>query len=120
MTDRDAYLRGVDRKPRVQRPNPAERMAALLADERAALGREPLGLDFRAAWDRSWATMVDERAWPHATKHRRAWREAMNRTRPKCRAAFIAGADFGEWVAVCAERKQRVIRLAALLARSRP
>lgn len=44
---------------------------------------------FEAAWERSWQTMVQERAWPHATKHRRAWRLAMRDCKPETRACFL-------------------------------
>ena len=100
----------VGRKPFVQRPNPAERMAALLVAERMALGRDPTRRDFASAWDQSWATMVRERAWPHATKYRKAWRRAMVATRPACRVAFLAGdVALGDWVEVCVERKRRIL-----------
>lgn len=45
--------------------------------------------DFDAAWEGCWEVMVDERAWPHATRHRRAWRKAMQVTRSEMRAAFL-------------------------------
>jgi phage/plasmid primase-like uncharacterized protein len=45
--------------------------------------------DFSDAWERSWHTMVLERGWAHATKHRRSWRRAMVATRRECRAAFL-------------------------------
>jgi hypothetical protein len=45
--------------------------------------------DFDAAWQLAWQVMVAERAWPHATKHRRAWRAAMLATRSEARAAFL-------------------------------
>lgn len=45
--------------------------------------------DFDAAWEGCWRVMVDERAWPHATKHRRAWREAQDETKEECLLAFL-------------------------------
>jgi len=45
--------------------------------------------DFRDAWDRSWTQMVIERAFPHATVHRRNWRRALVGTQPEFRAAFL-------------------------------
>jgi hypothetical protein len=46
--------------------------------------------DFEAAWAEAWATMVAERAWPHATTHRRQWRSAMKTAmKPEARACFL-------------------------------
>ena len=45
--------------------------------------------DFRAAWERCWEIMVDERAWPHATRFRRGWRAAQFATRREMCAAFV-------------------------------
>lgn len=44
---------------------------------------------FEAAWDRSWRTMVQERAWPHATQRRREGRRALQETKPEFRACFL-------------------------------
>jgi hypothetical protein len=67
-------------------------MVALLAIEKQRLRAEKGELDrrdFDAAWEACWGVMVAERAWPHATVHRRAWRQAMVATRRECRAAFL-------------------------------
>lgn len=45
--------------------------------------------DFEEAWERCWHVMVLERAWPHATRHRRAWRQAQDETKLECCAAFL-------------------------------
>ena len=45
--------------------------------------------DFRRAWLMAWDVMVLERAWPHASRHRRMWREAMVAMRPEMEAAFL-------------------------------
>lgn len=54
----------------------------------AERGAVTLG-DFEAAWGTSWDTMIAEHAWPHATQHRRGWRQAMIATRSEARAAFL-------------------------------
>lgn len=67
-------------------------MVELLAAEKRRLLAEGSGItraDFDEAWERCWEIMVLERAWPHATVHRRAWRQAMVATRRECRAAFV-------------------------------
>jgi hypothetical protein len=93
-----------------KRPDPAARMVELLTAERSALGREPAPLDFAAAWDRSWAVMVDERAWPHSTKYRRAWRRAMTDTRSACRDAYMHGdAALREWADICTARRVTIL-----------
>lgn len=45
--------------------------------------------DFEREWDGAWETMVAERAWPHASIHRRQWRAAMIATKSEARAAFV-------------------------------
>jgi hypothetical protein len=45
--------------------------------------------DFDAAWEACWEVMVLERAWPHATCHRRSWRAVQWSTRSEFRAAFL-------------------------------
>ena len=45
--------------------------------------------DFNREWEAAWALMVAEKAWPHATEHRRQWREAMRSTRADYGAAFL-------------------------------
>lgn len=68
-------------------------MVELLADWKRIIievdGRQPTLADFQMAWDRSWEIMVIERAWPHATKHRRAWRQVQDETKAECCAAFL-------------------------------
>lgn len=67
-------------------------MAGLLEAEKrrliAAKGHTTVA-DFRRAWDASWAVMVDERSWQHATRYRRSSRVAMLSTRSQYRAAFV-------------------------------
>lgn len=53
--------------------------------------------DFRDAWDACWWTMVLERAWPHATCHRRSWRITMLVTRQEARAAFLDDPTAFSW-----------------------
>lgn len=53
------------------------------------LGRLPGMQVFEGAWDRSWQTMVVERAWPHATVERRTWRRVMLDCKPETRACFL-------------------------------
>lgn len=46
--------------------------------------------DFERAWQEAWNLMVVERAWPHNTEHRRAWRSAMTEAmKPEARACFL-------------------------------
>lgn len=45
--------------------------------------------DFDQAWNHAWEVMVAEHAWPHATQHRRGWRQAMIATRTEARAAWL-------------------------------
>ena len=47
--------------------------------------------DFRAAWEHCWGVMVLERAWAHATVHRRGSRRMMLATRGEYRDAFLDG-----------------------------
>jgi hypothetical protein len=68
-------------------------MVELLAVEKRRLlaehGRVTVE-DFEVAWVECWAVMRSERAWPHATVHRRAWRKAMNEAlKPEARACFL-------------------------------
>lgn len=44
---------------------------------------------FQVAWTAAWEVMVEERAWPHATEHRRQWRAAMIACKGEMRAAFL-------------------------------
>ncbi len=67
-------------------------MVELLAVEKKRLLAERgyvTSQDFSVAWDECWWTMKLERAWPHATVHRRGWRRAQERTRREMRAAFL-------------------------------
>jgi len=61
--------------------------------------------DFLLAWDASWAIMVTERAWPHATTHRRDWRRAMNQAlKPEACACFLGRpTGFFKWAEALAE-----------------
>lgn len=78
---------------RRKHPYPPERMVELLVDRK----REVLAAqgyvteqDFEDAWALSWAMMVTERAWPHATAERRGWRKAMlEAMRPEAKACFL-------------------------------
>jgi hypothetical protein len=77
---------------RSKRPSPPARMVELLAVEKErvlAEGRDVTRHDFEEAWAKCWNHMIAERAWPHATIHRRAWRSAMIATRSETRAAFV-------------------------------
>lgn len=67
-------------------------MVELLAAEKRRLLAENgmlTGEDFETAWCECWMVMVSERAWPHATEHRRHWRVAMIATKSEMRAAFL-------------------------------
>jgi hypothetical protein len=61
-----------------------ERKLRLLAD-----GVELTRQAFEAAWAEAWEVMVAEKAWPHATEHRRQWRSAMISCKAEMRAAFL-------------------------------
>ncbi len=67
-------------------------MVELLAVEKARLlaeRGEVTSQDFREAWAECWWVMILERAYPHATRHRRAWRAVLQSTKPEMRAAFL-------------------------------
>jgi hypothetical protein len=67
-------------------------MAMLLAAEKRRMladGHDLTVRDFEAAWAACWAVMVHERAWPHATVHRRSWRQVQAETKAEFCAAFI-------------------------------
>ncbi len=75
-----------------KRPSPPARMVALLAAEKRRLLAENGHVtrrDFETAWEACWEIMVLERAWPHNTGHRRAWRQAQDETKAECCAAFL-------------------------------
>lgn len=75
-----------------KRPSPPARMVQLLLAEKRRMladGRTLTRRDFEAAWDACWEVMVGERAWPHATEHRRYWRMMMASTKNETRAAFL-------------------------------
>ena len=58
---------------------------------------------FAAAWERCWAQMVTERAWPHATTERRSWRAAMVAVRPEYLACWLGvETGFSRYVAALA------------------
>lgn len=83
-------------------------MVALLAVEKKRLLAEKGKVtieDFEACWDLCWAIMVTERAWPHATAHRRAWRAAMEQAmKPEAAACFIGvPSGFQRYVGALAE-----------------
>jgi hypothetical protein len=69
-------------------------MVELLAVEKRRLlaeGRDLRNLaacEFDEIWETCWEVMVLERGWPHATKHRRAWRQAQDETKEECLLAF--------------------------------
>lgn len=78
--------------PASKRPTPPERMVELLAIEKRRLlaaNGTVTRQDFERAWEACWWTMVLERAFPHATRHRRAWRMVLEVTRSECKAAFL-------------------------------
>ncbi len=75
-----------------KRPAPPARMVQLLAAEKRRLLADHGDVarqDFDEAWERCWEVMVDERAFPHATRERRGWRIAMQMTRSEMQAAFL-------------------------------
>lgn len=77
---------------RRKRPTPPARMVELLTEAKARLLAEGVTLTvevFDREWDAAWRLMVTERAWPHATEHRRQWRAAMRDTRSEFQAAFL-------------------------------
>jgi len=82
-------------------------MVELLAHEKKCLLETKgclTGEDFEAAWERCWQIMVTERAWPHATTHRRAWRAAMLDCKPETRASFLdQPSGFSRYVGAIAE-----------------
>jgi len=75
-----------------KRPLPCTRMADLLVERKRQLLAEGVELTrahFEQAWREAWEIMVQERAWPHATEHRRQWRSAMLACKGEMRAAFL-------------------------------
>ena len=77
---------------RSDRPSPPARMVELLAVRKRELldhGVELTRSEFDAAWNDAWVIMTAERAWAHATEHRRGSRIAMVSTRSEYRAAFL-------------------------------
>lgn len=95
------------------RPLPPARMVELLAERKRTLLAEQghvTATDFAEAWDAAWAAMVAERGWPHASEHRRQWRQAMMATRSESRATFLgqrtAFGDLAEALTAAAERMQ--------------
>jgi hypothetical protein len=67
-------------------------MVELLAEAKARLLAERQSVtsaDFEREWSAAWDVMTAERAWPHATEHRRQWRVAMLATKSETRAAFL-------------------------------
>lgn len=75
-----------------KRPIPPARMVELLADAKRDLLAHDVELTprvFEQAWAQAWEVMIAERAWPHATEHRRQWRAAMIATKSEARAAFL-------------------------------
>lgn len=78
--------------PPSKRPAPPARMVSLLAAEKRRLISEKGHVtrqDFDEAWQTCWQVMIDERAFPHATRERRGWRVAMQMTRSEAQAAFL-------------------------------
>lgn len=92
---------------RSKRPSPPARMVELLAVEKKRLLAERgfvTAQDFERSWERCWAIMVTERAWPHATTHRRAWRSAMLDCKPETRASFLdEPSGFSRYIGALAE-----------------
>jgi hypothetical protein len=90
-----------------KRPSPAARVVELLKVEKRRLLAEN-GVcthdDFRAAWEACEKVIIGERAFPHATVHRRRWWAALVSARPDYQAAFcdertpfaVAAARFDE------------------------
>jgi hypothetical protein len=67
-------------------------MADLLLERKVRLLDDGVELTrhvFEAAWCEAWEVMVAEKAWPHATEHRRQWRAAMISCKTEMRAAFL-------------------------------
>jgi hypothetical protein len=99
---------------RSTRPSPPARMVALLAERKRdllVLGVPITEAHFVEAWDVSWAIMVTERAWPHATVERRAWRKAMREALyPEARACFLGQTTgFHRYLAALAEVMDQAI-----------
>lgn len=75
-----------------KRPTPTVRMVELLREAKDRLLAETGKVtpeDFDREWEAAWALMVAERAFPHATEHRRQWRAAMLSTKSEARASFL-------------------------------
>lgn len=77
-----------------RRPDARDRLridlAAVQAEFDGLLRLLPEFAMFERAWDEAWSVMVTERAWPHATEHRRQWRKGMEEAmKPEARACFL-------------------------------
>lgn len=97
-----------------KRLSPDARMVELLIGEKRRVLLEcgyATVEDFEAAWERCWQVMVAERAWPHATSHRRAWRQAMEQALyPEARACFIdQPTGFYRYIVALAEARDRSV-----------
>jgi hypothetical protein len=82
-----------------KRPLPAVRMTDLLVACKRELLDAQVELTprvFEVAWTDAWETMIGERAYPHATEHRRQWKAALLACKSEMRAAFLgAPTPFG-------------------------
>jgi hypothetical protein len=82
-------------------------MVELLTIEKRALlalGVELTDEHFELAWQAAWTLMVHERAFPHATIHRRSWRAALIGTKPEMCACFVGReTGFARYLAALAE-----------------
>lgn len=60
--------------------------------------------DFEVCWEMCWQVMVTERAWPHATAHRRSWRAAMLAAKPEYGACWVGvETGFSRYIGALAE-----------------
>lgn len=79
------------------RQDPAQRMAVILVAEDTS--------DFDKAWEAAWDAMCHERAWPHSTRYRHAWKAALVGLRDECAVAVREGGSLDVWVSACRDRK---------------
>jgi hypothetical protein len=78
-----------------KRPLPACRMADLLAQRKRELLDAEVELTprvFEQAWAECWELMIGERAYPHATEHRRQWKATLIACKSEHRASFLGRA----------------------------
>lgn len=94
------------------RPLPCSRIVELLAEaKRVQLAQTGTVTqdDFDRAWEQALAVMRTEKAFPHATEHRRQWHAALEATRPEFEACFLGrSTPFGFWSVAIIEGVARV------------